>query len=188
MGNPVNLFREIIILNELGGDRSIAYRFSDPDGVLTGKSGWSFGCSQFDTQNNPSAILCLRECGFTTDEISGIRRQIIDVLPLVKKLESSSKIIDRYDASQFLECLGQPTQLCRESKIKIEQIEVLYHLADYHNQYYMSRGGKMHRFLQSLEREVTPSDVLEFKLKTAWGLKRPDDVQRRYNNIIQFFL
>ena len=56
---------EIIVLNELDGNLNASLRFSDPDGALSGKSGWSFGPCQFDTQNNAAALACLRDCGFT---------------------------------------------------------------------------------------------------------------------------
>ena len=68
----VELFGQIILANELDGNERAAYRFSDPDGVKTGKSGWSFGRCQFDTKNNPISRQCLAACGFTPAEIDGI--------------------------------------------------------------------------------------------------------------------
>lgn len=183
--DSVATFRKIILLNELDGNTSAAYRFSDPDGVRTGKSGWSFGVCQYDINNNPSAILCLREAGFTTDEIATLKAQSAPIAPFNAKLATCTKVIDKWDEKQLFECLTHPLQLCRESKVDFSCNETLFHLADYHNQFYMSRGGKMHRRIANLHRPVTPEDVLEFKLQLAWGIKRPDDVRRRYNNIVK---
>lgn len=172
------LFRRIILANELANNPALAYRFSDPDGVRTGKSGWSFGVCQFDINNNPSAILCLREAGYTTDEIAGLKTQSVrDMAPLNAKLRSAAAVVDRWDARQLAECVETVISLAP----KITDLVTL-HLADYHNQFYMSRGGKMHRFIQGL-RTVQPDDILRFKLSLPWGEKRPDDVERRYNTI-----
>lgn len=181
------IFRTIILHNELGGDRVLAYRFSDPDGVRTGRSGWSFGLCQFDTKHGPYATLCLRECGFTTDEITGIREQSIPIGPMNEKLNMAAGTIDRWDDKQLWECLDHPHGLCIKSGIELDTDEVLYHLADYHNQFYMSDGGKMHRSLRSLGRKIQPGDVLKVKKATLWGQKRPDDVMRRYTNVIKAF-
>jgi hypothetical protein len=62
---------------------------------------------------------------------------------------------------------------------------------DYHNQFYVSFNGKMHRWLKaysSTGQELTPAAILNFKLKfLKWGRKRPDDVKRRYENIRAVF-
>lgn len=183
----LSIFRTVILHNELGGDLSLAYRFSDPDGERTGRSGWSFGICQFDTKHNPYSTLCLRECDFTTDEIVGIREQSIPIGPMNEKLDMSAGVVDWWDDKQLRECLEHPLTLCRRSDIVFATEEVLYHLADYHNQFYMSRGGKMHRFLQNVGREILPSDVLKLKQMTLWGKKRPDDVSRRYANVVKAF-
>jgi len=177
----IKILRDIILVNELGGNRSFIYRFSDPDGPA-GRSGYSFGLCQFDIANNPEAVLCLRECGFTTDEIAGLKAQTVNAAGLASKLAASRAVVDRWDDKQLTECLDHPVRLCRESGI-VAGDEAMYHLADYHNQFYMSRGGKMHRYLCTLQRPVEPEDVLAFKLGLPWGKKRPDDVQRRYHNI-----
>jgi len=173
------LFREVIFTNELGGNAQLIYRFSDPDGVRTGKSGYSFGICQFDTQNNPNALLCLRECGFTTDEIRQIKQQTGDIRPLNAKL--TPDVVDRWDAAQLVECLNTPLRLCQSLGITLTN-EAKLHLGDYHNQFYMSKGGKMHSFLMRLG-NVIAEDIRAFKLTLPWGIKRPDDVHRRFNNI-----
>lgn len=180
------VFRAIILLNELEGNIAHAYRFSDPDGTNRGKSGWSFGVCQFDIANNPAATLCLRECEFTTDEIEGLRRQRIDIAAMNRKLACSSKVVDKWDNRQLSECLSVPLELCRKSGVRFADNEAPLHIADYHNQFYMSKGGKLHQFLLGLGRPVAARDILDFKLnKTLWGAERPDDVRRRYNNIVK---
>lgn len=176
-------FRLVILANEVGNNTRAAYRFSDPDGVHTGKSGWSFGICQFDINNNPSATLCLRECGFVTDEILGLKAQTIRIAPLNAKLRAASSVVDQWDERQLFECMTWPMRLCKESGITFDSEETKLHLADYHNQLNMSRGGKMHRYLSKLGRPVTAQDIFSFKMGIRWGRKRPDDVKRRYENI-----
>lgn len=184
--NLVTVFAKVILANELGGDRALAYKFSDPDGIRTGKSGWSFGLCQFDTRNNPQSIICLRGCGFTTDEIAAIKAQTCYDMPSMdRKLAACGTIVDRYDDAQLGECLQWPAHLARESGIKLSDGGLIA-CADYHNQYYMSRGGKLHTWLKGLGREVKTHDILDFKLEhTVYGKKRPNDCIRRYNNITE---
>lgn len=182
--SPQEIFHRVILANELDNSTAHAYKFSDPDGIRAGKSGWSFGVCQFDILNNPRAIDCLRECGFTTDELAGLKAQTIDDMrPMHNKLLANCTVIDRYDDHQLAECLQWPAQLCKQSGIGLD-LSGLIALADYHNQFYMSRGGKMHKHLQGIGRPVTADDIYRFKLILPWGQKRPDDVKRRHNNII----
>jgi len=183
--NPQEIFRRVIFANELDNSSSHIYKFSDPDGIRTGKSGWSFGMSQFDILNNPTAILCLRACSFTTDEIAGLKAQTIDNMkPMNAKLLANCTIVDRYDDGQLAECLQWPAQLCKQSGITLTDGGLIA-LADYHNQFYMSKGGKMHKYLQYINRPVTAKEICKFKLSLPWGQKRPDDVDRRHDNIIR---
>lgn len=182
--NTVEVLEKVLLANEHDGTTHRVYKFSDPDGICSGKSGWSFGRSQFDILNNPQATICLRECGFTTDEIAGLKAQTIaDMRPMNNKLLANCTVIDRYDDQQISECLQVPTVLCGNSGIKLTP-GGLVALADYHNQFNMSRGGKMHTFLKGLKRPVTADDIYRFKLTLPWGLKRKDDVDRRHNNIM----
>ena len=56
------------------------------------------------------------------------------------------------------------------------------HLVDYHNQFNLSKSGKMHKWLQT-KKYIIPEDVLNFKLSLKWGREQPQDVKRRYFNI-----
>jgi len=179
----IHLFRKVILANELGNNPALAYKFSDPDGVGRGKSGYSFGVCQFDIANNPTAILCLRSCDFTTDQIDGLRRQTIDPRPLEQKLLDAQDVVDRYDEQQLHECMEHPLNICAASGIRLRYPNTLYHLADYHNQFYFSKNGKMHTFLKTLGRAVLPSDILHLKFNTKWGRINPGDVHRRFSNI-----
>jgi hypothetical protein len=188
MANLYDIFRRVILANELEDNPALAYRFSDPDGTCSGKSGWSFGICQFDINNNPNAILCLRECGFTTDEIQGLKNQTICLDSLEAKLQAAHAIVDKWDQDQLMECLDHPSAMCEESGIVFDFDEAKIHLADYHNQFYMSRGGKMHRYLLALKHKITPLDVYTFKRKyTMWGKNHEADVNRRYHNIVRIY-
>lgn len=182
-------FRSIIIDNELGGKPGLALRFSDPDGVRSGKSGWSFGVCQFDIANNPLAAKCLLDCGFTLAEVDALRAQTIDVEPLNARLREHALTIAKYDERQLTGCLQRAAKLCEKHGIELQDEEAVLSLADYHNQYYLSdinKHGYLIHYLARLGRPATARDVLDFKLDhTAFGKKRPKDCWRRYNNIIR---
>lgn len=188
MNKLLEIFTNAILLNELDGNRKAAYRFSDPDGVLSGKSGWSFGVCQYDINNNPSAILALREMEFTTDQIKALKAQTVKNMTMMNALLiQNTAIVDKWDAKQLDECLTVPMNLCASSGIVFDNDEARVHVADYHNQLYMSKGGKLHNFLMNMRAPIVPEMILAFKMKLPWGLKRPDDVHRRYNNIQKLF-
>lgn len=185
MNNPHAIFRRIIIANELSGNFKVVYRFSDPDGVRSGKSGWSFGVCQFDINNNPYALLALRDCNFTTDQVAALRAQTMqNMAPMHARLLANSAVIDRYDNAQLEECLVHASRLLTDSRLQYDDGGIMA-CADYHNQMNMSRGGKLHSHLQHLGRPVTAEAVRDFKLTLPWGKKRPDDVERRHNNIVR---
>lgn len=179
---------QAILANELDGNSDAAWRFSDPDGVNRGKSGWSFGLCQFDVANNPAAILCLRECGFTTDEIARLKNQTMqDMTAMNAKLRAAAWTVKKWDQMQLAECLTVPMTICSASGIVFANDEAKIHVADYHNQFYMSRGGKLHCFLKERMMPIVPEMILQFKLGLPWGKKAPDDVHRRYDNIARLF-
>jgi hypothetical protein len=181
----LDTFRRIIIANELSGNHKAVYRFSDPDGVRTGKSGWSFGVCQFDINNNPYALLALRDCNFTTDQMAALRAQTVqNMAPMHARLLANSAVIDSYDDTQLVECLVHASRLLADVRLTYDDGGIMA-CADYHNQMHMSRGGKLHSHLQRLGRTVTADVVRDFKLNLPWGKKRPDDVERRHDNIIR---
>jgi len=183
-----------IFANETGGSISVIYKFSDPDGVRSGKSGWSFGIVQYDILNNPNAIFALREMGFTTDEILGLKAQTIsDMSTMDAKLIANKDIVDEWDRKQVDECITWPLSLCNEVGAFFSSEYSFLHIADYHNQYGMSRGGKMHSWIKSRSgTEITPEMIRDFKYTTLYGKAQlakndpsEDDVLRRYNNIVR---
>ena len=184
----VERFERLILANELSNSLAHAYKFSDPDGVRSGKSGWSFGRSQFDVQNNPLALKCLSECGFDDTVIKGIVNQTIEVGPFNAKLRAASAIIDRYDAVQFKACICKAQSIAKKHGIQLEGDAAVLAIADYDNQYYLSdrdKPGYLVHYLKRLGRPVFVRDVLNFKLlHTAYGKKAPDDCKRRYNNLL----
>lgn len=180
-----DLFYDVISLNE--GGPAVALEFSDPDGVRSGKSGWSFGVCQFDTRNNTMALACLKECGFTQDEIHGIVDQTIDVRPLASKLAAHADIVERYDNAQLQHCIDSAGNFAAAHGIPLVDTAALLMLCDTINQY-GSLGDGSAAHLSELGRTVTAADVLDMKLtwKYATASKHGhDDTVRRYENVMQ---
>lgn len=177
---------EIILANELSGEPDLAYRFSDPDGVRTGKSGYSFGICQFDLLNNNNAIKCLADCGFCGTEIATLIMQTADAAEmqrLTDRLQHASAIVDHWDRYQLSLTIRHVGMVIGNAGLHLANEETFLHLCDYHNQFNLELAGKCVRTLQSLQREISQVDVLHYKLTTVWGIKRPDDVERRFRNI-----
>ena len=182
-------FRKIIIANELDNSMSHVTKFSDPDGVRSGKSGWSFGVSQFDLQNNPIAAACLRACKFTEDEIQGLIKQTVDAKALEPKLKANAGIIELFDVAQLKGCVDRAKRILSKRDITPANDAALLSVADYANQYHLSdiaKPGYLVHYLMRLDRAFTAADVLQFKLTaTKYGREHPDDCRRRYNNLVR---
>ena len=182
-------FRKIILANELDNSLRHVTKFSDPDGVRSGKSGWSFGVSQFDLQNNPAAAACLRACKFTEAEIQGLIAQTIDAKALEPKLKASSAIIEMFDNAQLKGCVERAQRILFKRSITPANDAALLSVADYANQYYLSaiaKPGYLVHYLMKLPHAFTAEDVLQFKIiSTPYGRKHPDDCRRRYNNLVK---
>ena len=178
------LFYDVIILNELGGNKSAALRFSDPDGK-PGRSGWSFGLCQFDTRHNGDAISCLVDCGFTQDEIHGVVDQTIDVKPLAARLIAHKDIIEQYDTKQLSSCLDSAMNAVTSHGVMVFESAAILCLADYVNQYGSIGEGFSEWMNQRDSDGITAAEVQEFKLtKTKYGREHKADCERRYNNIM----
>ncbi|QOX79811.1 hypothetical protein FY034_13010 [Trichlorobacter lovleyi] len=182
-----DLLRQALIKNELGGNMALVYRFSDADGVRTGKSGYSFGVAQFDIANNHRAIECLKECGFTDADIARLRTQTGPIGDLNDKLAAHKSVVDLYDTAQIDGTINWVRGISKAAGIVYADDEAFIHACDYHNQYDMKAHGKAISYLAKLGRPVTGQDIHKYKLGTIWGKKRPDDVERRYNNIRKLF-
>lgn len=185
MSETINeMFRRVICLNE--GGESVAYKFSDPDGVRSGKSGWSFGVSQFDTRNNDQALVCLKECGFTVNEIHGIVDQTIDVRPFAARLAAHADIIEKYDLAQLHHCLNSAGQFGEKYGIPISDSACLLSLGDTINQY-GSLGSGSAAHLMALNRPVTNEDVLTMKLEWKYSQTKSGraDTVRRAGNVVK---
>lgn len=182
----LSVFRKIIITNEIGPDMDEALKFSDPDGVRSGKSGWSFGAVQFDTKNNASAIACLKDCGFTDAEIKIIVNQTGDITPFNKRLAEHADIIEEYDERQLKRCLDGAKSFVDRYQIKLADDVALLSLADTINQYGSLGGGTAGR-LKVLEHPATAEDILAIKLTWKYamtGKHQHDDTERRHNNVV----
>ncbi len=184
----VQIFSRIIVANELSNNIDFILRFSDPDGVRSGKSGWSFGRCQFDVANNPVAASCLRACGFTAEEIAGVKAQSINVHALEYRLKANAATVEKFDDVQFAGCIGRAQAILSKRGIKAADDAAVLAVADYANQYYLSdidSPGYLVHYLLCLTHAFTAKDVLDFKLDcTPYGHAHPDDCRRRYNNLI----
>jgi hypothetical protein len=182
------LFFDIILLNELSGNRAAEFRFSDPDGVLSGKSGWSFGICQFDVQNNEQAIACLRDCGFTAGQITGLVKQTLplaQVKLLEGKLAANAEVVEKYSTEQLSYCLNKALNFDSDYGIPVADASAILAGADYVNQY-GSQGQGAVAYYKSLGRPITAEDVLQFKLTcTTYGREHPGDCRRRYENLVR---
>lgn len=184
----VDVLRKILVANELGGNLSLAYQFSDPDGARTGKSGYSYGLCQFDLANNPAAGAGLGECGFTDTEISSLKLQTPTAREMVRlntKLAAAADLVDTLDGRALKAIVAHTREVLAFAEITAADPETFLALCDYHNQFYIEHGGKCVRALRQLDRPVTARDVYDYKLTTLWGTLRPDDVRRRYANIVR---
>lgn len=168
---------EVLTKNEVGSDLSKIYRFSDAGG----KSGYSFGRSQFDVSNNKNAELFLKNrCGFTDNDIQRLNDKDPNIEDLNGKLSLHKKEIDMFDLEHIKEMMSYIEKL--PNMPEVDNVKTFLQILDYNNQFHISLNGPMHRFLQSLKK-VTSKDILDFKMGLKWGKERPDDVLRRYRNI-----
>jgi hypothetical protein len=184
----IKTLRDVITENEVGSNADLIYCFSDPDGVRTGKSGWSFGRCQFDLQNNKSAGNILGQCGFSMSEINGLTRQVYHSQQMAifdQRLLKNASVVDAADEAEFREIVKHVRAVLISSGVRLANAETFIHLCDYHNQLRLDYGGRCVRYMQRLDREIKAQDILDCKLTTFWGKKRPDDVQRRFNNVVR---
>jgi len=183
-----SMFRKVILLNELSGNLKFALRFSDPDGVRSGKSGWSFGIVQWDTQNNSTSLKCLAACGFTPLEIKGIVEQTFSLAKMKElgaKLAANADVIATYDTAQLSGCLNSALNVTTSHGLPVDNPTGILALADYVNQY-GSIGPQFIAFIGGLDQPATAEDVLTFKLDhTAYGERCPGDCRRRYANLVK---
>jgi hypothetical protein len=185
-----DLAMDAVTKNEIGDFLPLAYKFSDPDGIQTGKSGYSFGRVQFDIENNWIAIECLRACGFRPKDLDRLFEQRGDISDLDRKLSDKSNIVDQYDRSHVESSVHHCATVLGSSGVQLKDTETMIHIIDYHNQFYLSRDGKMHNWLKGRAGEINSKDILYFKLHfTKWGESDHGelDIRRRWVNINNMF-
>ncbi len=188
-------FAKVLLVNELNNQISLKYKFS----YAGGKSGLSFGISQLDICNNAHALLCLRDCSFTTDEVAYLKtlKSAQGLDSFNARLLTNNNIVDKYDRAQINDCETWSLILCNEIHVNFSTEESFIAIADYNNQFGFSRGGKMYqylKFLKSFSGALTPEMVRDFKYTLPYGIEQKakpqgttphehDDVWRRYANI-----
>ena len=85
--NPI-LVMKILTLNEISGNENVICRFS----YAGGKSGYSFGRSQFDVTHNLAARKFLKEkCNFASSEIERLLKLDKNIKDLNDKLSNFKK-------------------------------------------------------------------------------------------------
>lgn len=188
-----SLISDVLLLNELSGNENLKYIFSDADGYRTGRSGCSFGLCQFDIENNWDGLLILKEIGIKPKDIKDLYLQLsessIERISRLIQTETAKRIIDRADKAHITKSITHVMGVINElSSPVMITVDGLVALVDYHTQMHLSINGKMHEFIKNYPSiEVFDNKtVRDFKLNnTLWGKNRPDDVNRRYDNIFQ---
>ena len=96
------LVMKILALNEISGNENAICRFS----YAGGKSGYSFGRSQFDVTHNSAARIFLKnKCNFATSEIDRLLKLDKNINDLNNKLSNFRKEIDELDLSHVKEMI-----------------------------------------------------------------------------------
>ena len=168
---------KVIALNEISGNENVICKFS----YAGGKSGYSFGRSQFDVTHNIKARNFLKNiCGFTEQDINKLLNLDKDIGYLNERLKLFRTHIDKLDKEHIRDMVNYVASL--DELPQFENEKTFVHLVDYHNQFNLSRNGLMHNFIKS-KKILTSQDILNFKLGLKWGKKTPQDVKRRYLNI-----
>lgn len=168
---------KVIALNEISGNENMICKFS----YAGGKSGYSFGRSQFDVTHNIKARNFLKNiCGFTEQDINKLLNLDKDIGYLNERLKLFRTHIDKLDKEHIRDMVNYVASL--DELPQFENEKTFVHLLDYHNQFNLSKNGLMHNFIKS-KKILTSQDILNFKLGVKWGKKAPQDVKRRYLNI-----
>ena len=167
----------VISLNEISGNENVICKFS----YAGGKSGYSFGRSQFDVTHNIKARNFLKNiCGFSDHDIRKLLNLDKDIGYLNERLKLFRRDIDRLDKEHIRNMVNYVAGL--DGLPNFENEKIFVHLVDYHNQFNLSKNGLMHRFIKN-KKILSSQDILNFKLGLKWGREQPQDVKRRYNNI-----
>lgn len=178
--------------NEISDLDIYRYGFSDADGYRKGTSGITFGVSQFDLfTNRKEATEILLDCGFSKSQIDNIANQRLS-LSEIKNLSSLLKtpkakaVIDNADKRQMKELLDTMQLYLLNKGITEIYLSGFIAACDYLNQIGATANGALVTFIKNNYQDgklVSNLDIKNFKKTILWGKKRPDDVERRFNNI-----
>lgn len=187
----IDKYMKLLSENEVSGREEYIYRFTNKS--VLGKRNVTIGLSQHDFHARGSSDVGLNKLlesfGCTENEIKSIFDNTYSD-KLLKKLNDKmetgdfNKIIDnldkKYAHKTYLHC---KKVLSKCFKYSVED-RVFIMIMDYHNQYYFSDGGKLFRHIRdSINNVLTEKFIVDYKLNTLFGKKRPDDVMRRYENM-----
>lgn len=190
-----NKIKEALLLNELSGNKSAGLRLSWAGNT---NSGISFGYHQIDTKHNSLGFKLLTNWGVTNYDLEQIKNfnsnpnsksfnifkkssSCFRIEEILKK--NKNEIEKLYDDSlmgyiKYFKEIGI-------DKLPIKDEKTLVQLIDYHNQFNLSKDGKMHKFLKE-QKEIDSNLILNFKnTQLKWGQSKEgrDDIMRRFKNI-----
>jgi len=180
-----------IAKNEVNNLEKFIYSFTDPDG--SGRSGYSFGRSQFDVNHFGKARIwqMLTDLGLDHNQKRRVieNKKDIDDIQLLLKTSENKTIIDEFDREHIDESIQHVLNL--KDMPNIHDDSAFAMLVDTHSQFRIDINGKTHQWLRWCNFEigcVSAEDIMIFKTQNYdWGEKRPDDIERRYLNIRKIF-
>jgi hypothetical protein len=101
-----------------------------------------------------------------------------------KRLIAHADVIARWDERQLADCLIRAQAMAELGGWTYADDRALLYAADYHNQMHMSKGGSFFVWAKN-KKTISDYDIYKFRINQPWGVKRPDDVIRRYHNLLQ---
>ncbi|MCK8823973.1 hypothetical protein [Fuchsiella alkaliacetigena] len=206
-------FHQVLMVNELFAGKG-AYELQH---AKLGQSGYSFGPIQWDLSQRTEARRNFKRILLTVGSFS--KNELGEIMSKVKR---SGAKLNKEQIKKINEALSSPRgkQIIEELYLKelkknINRIEEVIEevakaeyrdfldstvaklfLLDYHNQFDISSGGEMEKFLAGeevtigkgrrvqVEESLGLGDLLNFYFNTYYGQKQPQDLIRRFNNVL----
>lgn len=184
---------ECVTLSETGNNQKKWYSlYRSP----IGNSGFSFGRIQFDISVSQKGRETLLKCGVPQYVIDILNKETEPVLVQdavvftnnILALKSSHEIVDRACAEHVDKGLERIRSLDGTDHVQCSRIAVLF-LVDYHTQFHISVGGKLHRWVQGLlPGRMTVEQFMRYKRSLKWASQPggQQDIDRRYKCLEKF--
>ena len=174
-----DMFYNIILMNEVSGNIAQTVKFTWAGGT----SGYSFGVTQLDVSHSSNAVACLRECGFSEDEMRQLQLRQVDSYKWSPRLAAHAGIIKKWDEIQLQHCLDSTQIFLDRYHVTPADDAAFMMVADTINQF-GSLGQESGNHLSKLGRAFTAEDLRDWKLTWAYGEKHSQDVKRRYQTVV----